>query len=166
MHLEGTFAAKSPQDRVYAFFLNPNELGSCIDDPHTIEVQDADHFKGTVRTGVGFIKGTFTVNATIVERTPPSRARLKVHGSGMGSGFDIDATLEVSESGGLSTVHWMADVIMIGTIASMGARLMQGTIDKKTSAFFENARKLLEGDSAPSGQEARGGIEETRTAHL
>jgi carbon monoxide dehydrogenase subunit G len=136
---------KARRERVFAFFLTPDELGTCIDDPHTIEVVDADHFKGTVRTGIGFIKGTFSVAATVMERSPPERARLKVHGSGMGSGFDIDAILEFSESGDLTTAHWKADVMMSGTIASMGARLMQGTIDKKTNAFFENARKKLEG---------------------
>lgn len=145
MLLEGTFSVKSSRDQVYAFFLTPDDLSTCIDDPHTIEVQDADHFKGTIKAGVGFIKGTFNVTAAVVERRPPERAKLKVHGSGMGSGFDIDATLDVSESGGTTTVHWRADVLMSGTIASMGARLMQGTIDKKTNAFFENARKKLEG---------------------
>ncbi len=144
MHLEGTFSARSPRDRVYAFFLNPEELGSCIDDPHTIQVLDSDHFKGTVKSGVGFIKGTFALTASVVERTPPARARIKVHGSGMGSGFDIDATLEASESGGVSTVHWVADVRMSGPIASMGARIMQGAIDRKSTAFFENARNRLE----------------------
>ena len=144
MHLEGTFTAKSAQDRVYAFFMSPEELSACIDDPHTIEVQDADHFKGTIKTGIGFIKGTFTVGASVVERAPPGRAKLKVHGSGMGSGFDIDATLDVSAAEDATTVHWVAEVLMSGTIASMGARLMQGTIDKKTNAFFENARKRLE----------------------
>lgn len=144
MHLEGMFTAKSSQDRVFGFFMNPEELSTCIDDPHSIEVQDADHFKGTIRTGVGFIKGTFTVAASVAERTPPKRAKLKVHGSGMGSGFDIDATLDVSEAGGATTVHWVAEVLMSGPIASMGARLMQGTIDKKTNAFFDNARRQLE----------------------
>lgn len=144
MRLEGTFSVACPEDDVYAFFLSPREFSACIDDPHTIEVQDADHFKGTIRTGIGFIKGTFSVAASIVERSPPRRARLKVGGSGMGSGFDIDATIELSAAGEATTVRWSADVMMSGTIASMGARLMQGTVDKKSSAFFENARKKLE----------------------
>lgn len=145
MHLEGTFDVKGAQERVYRFFLDPNELAACIDDPHTIEAQDADHFKGSVKSGIGFIKGTFNVSASVVERDPPKRARLKVHGSGMGSGFDIDASLDVSASDGVAAVHWAADIVMNGPIASMGARVMQGTIDKKTNAFFENVRRKLEG---------------------
>ncbi len=144
MHLEGSFPVESPQERVYAFLLSPEDLSSCIDDPHAIQVQDADHFKGTIRTGVGFIKGTFNLSAGIVERSPPRGARLKVQGSGMGSGFDIDATLELSESAGVTSVHWVAEVRLNGPIASLGARLVQGTVDKKAAAFFENARKRLE----------------------
>ncbi len=144
MRFEGSFSAKAPQDRVFAFFLDPNELSSCIDDPHTIEVEDEDHFRGSVRSGVGFVKGTFQLTAAVADRDPPKRARIQVQGSGMGSGFDIDATLDLSESGGTTTVRWAADVLMNGTIASLGARLLQGTIDKKSKAFFENVRQKLE----------------------
>ncbi len=144
MHLEGTFQARSAADRVYAFLLSPEELSACIDDPHTIQAQDADHFKGSVKTGVGFIKGTFNLAAVVVERSPPQRARLKVQGSGMGSGFDIDATMDLSQVDGVTTVRWAAEVLMSGPIASVGARLLQGTVDKKSAAFFENARKRLE----------------------
>ncbi len=143
MHFEGTFLTRAPPERVYAFLLDPEKLSACVDDPHTIEVQDADHFKGTVKAGIGFIKGTFGVVAAIVERTPPTHARLKVRGSGMGSGFDINADLDVAGAGGSTTVRWAAEVQMNGSIASVGARLMQGTVDKKTKAFFENVRKQL-----------------------
>lgn len=145
MKLEGTFDVRSPQEQVFAFFLDPHALSTCIDDPHTIEAVDADSFKGTVKAGIGFIKGTFTWSAWIREREPPRRARLQVRGSGMGSAFDIEAGIEMAESGGRTHVRWAADVTMSGSIASLGARLMQGTIDKKTNAFFENARKKLEG---------------------
>ncbi|MEK6986801.1 MAG: carbon monoxide dehydrogenase subunit G [Candidatus Thermoplasmatota archaeon] len=154
MQLEGTFGLRSPRERVFAFFLDPKDLSTCIDDEHTIEVVDGDHFKGTVKSGVGFIKGTFTWSAAVVERVTPERARLRVHGSGMGSGFDIDATIEVSEAQGTATVRWRAGVAISGPIASMGARLMGGTIDKKTSAFFENARKRLEGAAADLAEES------------
>jgi carbon monoxide dehydrogenase subunit G len=143
MRVEGTFEVRTSRDRAWSFFLDPAELSTCIDDPHTIEVVDADHFKGTVKAGVAFIRGTFTWSATIKERIPPERAQIAVHGSGMGSAFDVVASFELSESSGLTKVAWRAEIVMSGTIASVGARVLQGTIDKKTNTFFENVREKL-----------------------
>lgn len=145
MRFEGTFAVRAPRARVWSFFLNPREFSPAIEDPHTIEVIDPDRFQGTVKTGVAFIRGTFNWTATVKERSAPDHAQMAVHGSGMGSGFDIVATLDLAEAGGLTTVRWAADVQMSGTIATVGARLLQGTTEKKTKAFFESARKILEG---------------------
>ncbi len=144
MRFEGTFTVQAPRTRVWSFFLNPLEFAPAIDDPHTIEVIDADHFRGTIKAGVAFIRGTFTWSAAVKERAPPDRAQIAVHGSGMGSAFDIVGSLEISEAGRLTTVRWAADVQMSGTIATTGARLLQRTTEKKTNAFFENARKILE----------------------
>lgn len=145
MHFEGTFTVKAPKKGVWKFFLTPIEFSAAIDDPHTIEIIDADHFRGTVKTGLGFMRGTFNWSASIKERVPQERAQMEVRGSGMGSAFDIVATIGFSEAEGHTTVKWAADVQMSGTIATTGARLLQGTTDKKTNAFFENARKMLEG---------------------
>lgn len=144
MRFEGTFAVHAPRAQVWSFFLDPQEFSPAIDDPHTLEVIGPDRFQGTVKTGVAFIRGTFTWSATVKERAPPERVQLAVHGSGMGSGFDIVATLDLSEADGITTVRWSADVQMSGTIATVGARLLQSTTEKKTNAFFENARKILE----------------------
>lgn len=145
MRFEGTFAVQAPRERVWSFFLDPQEFASCIDDPHTIEVIDENQFRGTVKAGVAFIRGTFTFSAIVKEGSPPERTQMAVHGSGMGSGFDIVASLDLGEAEGVTTVKWSADVQLSGTIATVGARLVQSTTEKKTRAFFENARKKLEG---------------------
>jgi len=145
MQLQGSFTVRAPRDRVWAFFMDPNALSACIDDPHGLEVVSEDHFKGWIKSGVAFIRGTFTGFVTIKEKVPPERARIVAHGSGMGSGADITSTIELSESDGQTTLRWTAEVTMSGTVASMGARLIRPTIDKKTNAFFENARVRLEG---------------------
>lgn len=144
MRQEGTFTVRAAQYEVWEFFLDPFKLGACLDDPHTIEIIDDDTFRGQVKSGVGFVKGTFNASAKIVEREPPNKARIKARGSGMGSAFDVDSRIELSENEGVTTVHWAADVILRGTIATVGARFVQGTIDQKTNAFFENARRALE----------------------
>ncbi len=144
MKLQGTFHVRAPRDRVFAFLLDPGQLSACIDDPHTMEPQDRDRFRGTLRSGVGPIKGTFTWSAAIVERMASERARIRVHGTGMGSAFDIDATITLAEESGATAAGWQAEVTLSGTVATLGARLMQTTIDKKTNSFFENVRKRLE----------------------
>ncbi len=144
MKLQGTFHVRAPRDRVFAFLLDPGQLSACIDDPHTMEAQDRDRFRGTLKSGVGPIKGTFTWSAAIVERIPPERARIRVHGTGMGSAFDIDATITLAEEPVATAASWQADVTLSGTVATLGARLMRTTIDKKTNSFFDNVRKRLE----------------------
>src|SRR2546422_6945102 len=94
------FTVRVPRARVWSFFLNPQEFSSAIDDPHTIEIIDADHFRGTIKAGVAFIRGTFTWSAVVKERGPPERAQMAGHGSGMGSAFHIVASLAISETGG------------------------------------------------------------------
>lgn len=144
MRQEGAFSIHAPQTKVWSFFIDPVRLSSCVDDPHTLEILDENTFQGEVKSGVGPVRGTFKGSARIVERDPPRRARIKAHGAGMGSAFDIDSTVEMSEYGGVTTVRWVADVILNGTIATVGARFLQGTIDQKTNQFFENVRKKLE----------------------
>lgn len=144
MELQGTFTVRAPRERVWSFFVNPNELSACINDPHSFEVVDENNFKGSIKAGIAFIRGTFTGWASIVERVAPERARVKAHGSGMGNAVDVDSSVELSESGGVTTARWKADVTLSGTLASIGARLLRGTIDKKTNEFFEAARKRIE----------------------
>lgn len=144
MKLTGTFSVRASRGTVFDFLLDAERLSRCIEDPHTIRIQDSERFQGTLKSGVGPIRGTFTWSAMVVERVPAERARIKVHGSGMGSAFDILATIELHESPGTTTATWHADVTLNGAIASLGGRLMQTTIERKTQAFFENVRKVLE----------------------
>ena len=144
MELDGSFTVRAPKDRVWSFFMDPFALSGCINDPHAFEVVDENNFKGWVKAGVGFIRGTFTGSATILERVAPEHARITAHGAGMGSAFDAESTIELSEAGGATTVRWKANVVLNGTIATVGARFLKGTIDKKTNEFFENARRKLE----------------------
>jgi uncharacterized protein len=145
VRFEGTFAVRAPRARVWSFFRDPQAFTVCIDDPHTLEVIDRERFQGTVKAGIAFIRGTFDWSATFGECSPPEHATMVVRGSGMGSEFEVLATFDLSEMDDLTTIHWIADVQVKGALANVGSRLMQATTEKKTNAFFENARKALEG---------------------
>lgn len=150
MHIEGDFSVHASADRVFGFFLDPVAFLDCLDDPHTARKIDADHFEGTVTTGISFIRGTFRIRGTYGERTPPTELRARVQGTGLGSGIDADLTLAFSASPGQTSVHWQGEVALSGPVATLGERMVGGTVDKKAAALFEKARQRLEAAATPA----------------
>lgn len=153
MHIEGDFSVTAPAAQVYAFFLDPIALTDCLDDPHQFHAVDADHFEGTVTSGIAFIKGTFRVRGAYGERTPSQEIHAHLQGQGLGSGIDADLVIRLTESGGTTAVHWQGEVMLSGPIATLGERMVRGTVDKKAEGLFNNARKRLE-PPPPAGSAA------------
>ena len=88
MHFEGTVQIAAPRDRVWAFVIDPNQVGQCGPGVESIEVIDDTHFKATAKVGVGFISARFKVNMEFAELTPPDAATIKAHGQAPGSAVD------------------------------------------------------------------------------
>ena len=144
MHIDGDFQVHATPARVYAFFLDPVAFIDCLDDPHEIHKVDDDHFEGTVSTGVAFIRGTFRVRGQYTGRTPDKEVRVQVQGSGLGSGIDAALVMTLGVAGDLTQLHWEGEVKLSGPVATLGERVVKGTVDKKAAGLFENARKRLE----------------------
>lgn len=146
MHFDGTVEINAPRDRVWDFLMDPNQVGSCGPGVESIEVVDDDHFKAKAKVGVGFISARFVVDVAIAERTGPDRAVLKIRGQAPGSA--VDGVAEMNLSGpaeGPTSMAWAADVNIAGTLASVGARLIEGTAHKMIGQTFDCIRSKLEG---------------------
>jgi len=144
MQIAGDFKVQAPASRVYAFFADPVAFTDCLDDPHEFHATDADHFEGTLTTGVAFIRGTFRVRGAYTARSPATGLKVHLSGTGLGSGVDADLVLSLAEGGGATSLHWEGDVRLSGPVATLGERMVKGTVDKKAAALFENARAKLE----------------------
>jgi uncharacterized protein len=144
VHVEGDFRVRSPASRVYSFFLDPVAFTDCLDDPHQFHAVDADHFEGTITSGIAFIRGTFRVRGSYTGKTPSTELRVHLQGQGLGSGLDADLVLTLNEAAGETSFHWQGEVRLSGPIATIGERMVKGTVEKKAAALFENARKKLE----------------------
>ena len=145
MQFSGSMAIAAPRDRVWAFLMDPSKVGSCGPGVESIEVVDADHFKAKAKVGVGFISARFTVDMTIAERSEPDYALIKAPGQAPGSA--VDATADMARSGpaeGPTTMDWSADVHIAGTLASVGARMIEGTANKMIGQTFDCVRAKLE----------------------
>ena len=145
MQFSGTVDIRAPRDRVWAFLIDPNQVGSCGPGVESIEVIDDTHFKAKAKVGVGFISARFVVQMTMVELDEPTRAVIKAHGQARGSAVDALATMNLKDgTDGATTMDWSADVTISGTLASVGARLIEGTANKMIGQTFECIRVKLE----------------------
>jgi len=145
MKFAGSVDIAAPRDKVWAFVVDPNQVGQCGPGVESIEVIDDTHYKATAKVGVGFISARFVVNMEMVDPEPPNKANVKAHGQAPGSAVDATATMALSdgEAGG-TRMDWQADVNISGTLASVGARMIEGTANKMIGQTFECIKTKLE----------------------
>jgi carbon monoxide dehydrogenase subunit G len=148
MHFEGSVEIEAPRDRVWAYVTDPNQVGQCGPGVEKIEVVDETHFKASAKVGVGFISARFNVDMEFAELNAPNDATIKAHGQAPGSAVDANATMRLSDAADGGTVmDWAADVNISGTLASVGARMIEGTANKMIGQTFSCMKKALEAGS-------------------
>lgn len=154
MHFEGQQAIIAPIAAVWAFVLDPNKVAECAPGYKSMEILAPDHFKPTLAVGVGPVKATFTLDVTLADVQPTSHAAMRGRGSAAGSAVDMTAAVDLAALSDTTTdMRWTADVNVSGTIASVGARLLEGTAQKLTAQFFDCMRQKLEASaSSPAPQ--------------
>ncbi|OLC54194.1 MAG: hypothetical protein AUH85_12345 [Chloroflexi bacterium 13_1_40CM_4_68_4] len=157
MHFAGTLDIAASQSRVWRFLTDPREVSTCGPDVQSLEVLDPRHFKVTVRAGVGPIRGTFAFDVVFTEIDEPRRATIRARGQAPGSAVEMLNSLELSPAAtDRTTMRWTSDVTVNGTIASVGARLLQGTAEKMTQQVFGCIKEKLEAPAATAGAPAEG----------
>jgi carbon monoxide dehydrogenase subunit G len=145
MQFSDTTEIRAPIERVWAFLIDAEQVGPCGPGVESVTVIDATHFKARAKVGIGFISARFTVDMELVEQTPPQRAVIKAHGQAPGSAVDATASMNLSEAPeGITVMDWVADVVVSGTLASVGARLIEGTAKKMIGQAFDCIRTKLE----------------------
>jgi carbon monoxide dehydrogenase subunit G len=145
MEFAGTTEINAPRDRVWAFLIDPQQVGWCGPGVESIETVDETHFRAHAKVGIGIISARFTVNLELTETAAPDRAVIRASGQAPGSA--VDAVGEIQLSGpaeGPTTMAWAAEVAIMGTLASVGSRMIEGTATKLIGQSFDCMRAKLE----------------------
>jgi uncharacterized protein len=151
MKFEGTVEIDAPRDRVWAFVADPAQVAACGPGVESVTMVDDTHYKAVAKVGVGFISARFNAEIEIVDRDEPNRMVIKVHGQAPGSAADATASMALKDgSAGQTMMDWSADVAISGTLASVGARLIEGTANKLVAQTFDCIKTRLEAGPAES----------------
>lgn len=146
MHFEGKLTIEAPRDRVWAFLTDPDAVSRCAPGLESIEVVEPGRkFRVVTAIGLGTVKARFTSDVEWADLDPPNRAGMKAHGTAPGSAVDAASSMQLSDgAGGATDLAWAADVSVVGTIASLAARLMGGVTQRLTGAFFDSVKREIE----------------------
>lgn len=145
MHFEGTFTVKAPREKVFDFLLDPQKISGCLPDLQKLDVKSPDEYTAVVRAGISFIKGDFTMNFKVVDKIPPSHAKLVARGNGIGSTVDLETLMDLADSPPKNTtIKWNAEARIGGRIASVGQRLIGAQAEKIIKQLFESIQGKLE----------------------
>jgi carbon monoxide dehydrogenase subunit G len=136
MKIEGKHQINAPRERVYEALIDPAVLQRIIPGCERLEKSGDNTFAATMRTGVGSIKGVFNGNVSLEDLRPPEHFRMVVDGKGVPGFLKGSGDLDLETNTATTTVSYTGDVQVGGTIASVGQRMIQGTVKMMATQFF------------------------------
>ena len=152
MEFSGTQTISAPIDNVWAFLLDVNNVAGCAPGFQSMEELGEEHWKAVVGVGIGSVKAKFTMDVTRSEMHESEQMVVKARGKAPGSAVDLSGDMHLTALDGDQTrMDWQAQVVVSGTIASVGARLLQGVAEKLTGQFFDCLKTKLQAPNTTEG---------------
>lgn len=145
MEFSGTQTISVSIEKVWAYLLDVNKVAACAPGFQSLEELGEEHWKAVISVGVGPVKAKFNLDVTRPEMQEPERMIVKARGKAPGSAVEMAGTMNLSATNETETLmDWKANVTVSGTLASVGARLMNSTAEKLTGQFFDCLKTTLQ----------------------
>jgi carbon monoxide dehydrogenase subunit G len=126
----------SPQV-VWKKLLDPDFVAASAPGVESVERVDPTHYKVVSGLGVGTVKVRFKLDVELFDIVEGQRLKMRARGKAPGSAVDVISALQVEDVGGDKTrLNWSASSEVSGTVASVGARLLEGTARRLTEQFW------------------------------
>jgi carbon monoxide dehydrogenase subunit G len=136
MKIEGTHQIDAPRTRVYEALIDPQILQRAIPGCESLQRTGENTYAATMRTGVGSIKGVFNGTVKLENLRAPEHFRMIVEGKGAPGFLKGSGDLDLQVQGNATSVNYTGEVQVGGTIASVGQRMLQGTVKMMAAQFF------------------------------
>jgi hypothetical protein len=139
----------APREKVWQFLTDPYGVSQCAPGLESMEIIEPNKkFRATASAGFGSVKVTFKTDVEWLELDPPHRASMKAHGTAPGSAMDLISEMILSDGpNGSTTLKWTAEVTVLGTIASVAARLLSPVTQLLVGTLFNCIKSKIEAPS-------------------
>ena len=145
MEFSGTQTISVPIEKVWTYLLDVNKVAGCAPGFQSLEELGTEHWKAIISVGVGPVKAKFNLDVTRPEMEEPKRMVVKARGKAPGTAVEMSGAMNLtSTEPSVTQMDWQAHVVVSGTLASVGARLMNSTAEKLTGQFFDCLKTNLQ----------------------
>ena len=144
MEFGGTVHIEAPRQAVWDFLADFEGLAACGPGVESVERIDDRHARVTAKLGLGFITSRFAIDLELGELQPPDRATLT--GRGEAPGTQVEGVAEMRLAGppeGPTDLDWRAEVSLFGSLAGIGARMIESTAGRMIDQAFDCVRARL-----------------------
>jgi carbon monoxide dehydrogenase subunit G len=147
LQFSGAPEITASRQQVWAKLMDPDFVAASAPGVESVEAVDPSHFKVVSGLGVGSIKVRFKLDVELFDVVTGQQLKMRARGKAPGSAVDVVSHLRLEDAGPEKTrLNWSATSEVSGTVASVGARLLQGTARRLTEEFWTDfARRVSTG---------------------
>ena len=144
LEFSGAPEVSASRQRVWDRLMDPNFVAASAPGVESVEPVDATHFKVVSGLGVGAIKLKFKLDVELFDVVERESLKMRARGKAPGSMVDTVSSVRLEDAAdGRTRLKWSATSAVSGTVASVGARLLEGTARKLTEQFWTDfARRV------------------------
>jgi uncharacterized protein len=137
LEFSGAPEITASRQEVWAKLMDPNFVAASAPGVESVEAVDSTHFKVVSALGVGAVKVRFKLDVELFDIVGGDSLKMRARGKAPGSAVDVVSGLRLEDAGpGKVRLNWSAVSEVSGTVASVGARLLEGTARKLTEQFW------------------------------
>ena len=141
MELVGEHTFNVPRETVWKFLLDPDVLKASLPGCEKLEAVGEDEYVATMKIGISFIRGTFNGKVKISDKNEPESYTMAVEGSGPQGQVSGVGSLQLVEQGDSTVVKYQGEANVRGSLARVGARMIQPAAKSIVGQFFERMEK-------------------------
>ena len=147
LNFSGAPEITAPRTVVWTKLLDADFVAASAPGVESVERVDPTHFKVISGLGLGAVKVRFKLDVELFDIVEGERLKMRARGKAPGSNVDVVSALQVEDAGnGHTRLNWSATSDVSGTVASVGARLLEGTARRLTEQFWTDfARRASAG---------------------
>ncbi len=144
LEFSGAPEIPAPRAKVWTRLIDPDFVAGSAPGVESVEAVDPTHFKVISGLGVGAVKVKFKLDVELFDIVDGERLKMRARGKAPGSAVDVVSGVRLDDTGnGGTRLNWSATSDVSGTVASVGARLLEGTARRLTEQFWTDfARRI------------------------